>query len=152
MNSDPVLNRISEALDLFNSGQRASARGAFAAIWADIETDGDPFHQCVLAHYMADAQDDPIDELMWDRRALAAAGRMAGRKVNAGEESLGVLSLYPSLHLNLADVLHRTGDDAGARQHLDLARATLDGLADDGYRQMILGGVERLAQRLDAPV
>ena len=35
--SDPVLDRISEALDLFNAGRRAEARAAFTAIWAEIE-------------------------------------------------------------------------------------------------------------------
>ncbi len=66
--SDPVLDRIFEAHSLYNTGRRSEAREAFAAIWSDIEAEGDPFHQCVLSHYMADAQDDPIDELMWDKR------------------------------------------------------------------------------------
>jgi hypothetical protein len=144
--SDSVLDRISEALDLFNAGRRGEARQAFAAIWSEIETDGDAFHQCVLSHYMADAQDDPADELAWDRRALAAANRIA--KERPDTSGLSVLSLYPSLHLNLADVLHRTGDMSGARKHLQLAQQASDALADDGYGQMIRGGIERLAARL----
>lgn len=142
--NDPIMARISEALDQFNAGRRADARAAFAAIWKDIEADGSPFHQCVLAHYMADTQDDPAEELKWDRLALAAADSMA----KMPEPSLTLLSLYPSLHLNLADVLHRTGDNVGARRHVELARATVDALADDGYGQMIRNGIERLAQRL----
>jgi len=144
--SDPFLDRISEALDLFNAGRRGEAREAFAAIWSEIEMDGDAFHQCVLSHYMADAQDEPAEELMWDRRALAAADRIV--KDRPDTSGLSVLSLYPSLHLNLADVLHRTGDIAGARRHLQLARQASDALADDGYGQMIRGGIERLAARL----
>lgn len=147
---DDVMARISEALDQFNAGRRADARLAFAAVWADIEADGSPFHQCILAHYMAGAQDDPLDELKWDRIALAAADSMAKAGAATPEPSLSVLSFYPSLHLNLADALHRTGDDAAARRHLDLARATVDALADDGYGQMVRNGVDRLAQRLAA--
>ncbi len=144
--SDPVLDRIGEALALFNTGRRAEAREAFTTIWAEIETDGDPFHQCVLSHYMADAQDEPADELMWDRRALAAADRIAKQRPDTS--GLSLLSLYPSLHLNLADVMHRTGDLDGARRHLQLAQQSSDALADDGYGQMIRAGIARLAERL----
>ena len=142
---DPVLARISDALDLYNSGRRGEARDAFAAMWAETEA-GDPFHRCVLAHYMADAQDDPAEELAWDRRALEAADQIA--KQRPDEPSLSVLSLYPSLHLNLADVLERTGDHAAARTHLEQARMASDSLADDSYGQMIRHGIERLAVRL----
>jgi tetratricopeptide (TPR) repeat protein len=144
---DPVLARISDALDLYNSGRRAEAREAFNAMWAETEQ-GDPFHRCVLAHYMADAQDDPAEELKWDRRALEAADQIA--KQRPDEPSLSVLSLYPSLHLNLADVLERTGDKAEARKHLEQARIAADSLADDSYGQMIRHGIERLAARLGA--
>lgn len=146
MTQDLVLDRISEALDLFNTGRRAEARAMFAAIWAEIENDGDPFHQCVLSHYMADAQDDLADELAWDRRALDAAGRIGRERPDTA--SLSVLSLYPSLHLNLADVLHRTGDIVGAHKHLQLAQQASDALADDGYGRMIRGGIEALVARL----
>lgn len=144
--SDPVLDRISEALAQFNAGRRAEAREGFAAIWSDIESEGDPFHQCILSHYMADTQDDPAIELQWDRRALAAANRIV--KERPDTSGLSVLSLYPSLHLNLADVLHRTGDSDAARMHLRLAQQTSDALADDGYGQMVRGGIARLAERL----
>ncbi len=147
--TDPVLDRIGEALALYNTGRKSEGREAFAAIWTEIETDGDPFHQCVLAHCMADTQDDPTAELIWDRRALDAANRIGRERPDTA--SLSVLSLYPSLHLNLADVLHRTGDITGARQHLHLAQQSSDALADDGYGQMIRSGIERLAARLSAP-
>ncbi len=144
--SDPVLDRISDALDLFNAGRRSEARDGFAAIWSDIEIDGDPFHQCVLSHYTAGAQDDPHQEVAWNRRALDAANRIGRERPDAA--SLSVLSLYPSLHLNLADALHRTGDIAGALRHVQLARQASDALADDDHGRMIRGGIERLASRL----
>lgn len=145
MIDDPVLARISDALDHYNAGRRAEAREAFARMWEETEA-GDPFHRCILAHYMADAQDDPAEELVWDRRALEAADKLARERPD--EPSLSVLSLYPSLHFNLADVLHRTGDDVAARKHLELARIASDSLADDSYGQMIRHGIERLAARL----
>lgn len=144
--SDPVLNRISEALDLFNAGRRAEARQAFAAIWNDIENDGDPFHQCVLSHYMANAQDEPEAELMWNRRALAAADRIV--KARPDEASLSVLSLYPSLHLNLADALFRAGNIPDASRHVFLARQASDALADDAHGKMVRGAIESLTARI----
>jgi hypothetical protein len=142
-----MLARISDALGLYNSGRRAEAREAFAQLWAEA-SDGDPFHQCVLAHYMADAQDEPLDELEWDRKALAAADRISRERPDAA--SLTVLSLYPSLHLNLADVLHRVGQTEEARKHVKLAQQSTGALAEDAYGQMIRSGVERLAARLAA--
>jgi hypothetical protein len=144
--SDPVLERIFEAVSLFNAGRRSEAREAFTTIWGEIEADGDPFHQCVLSHYMADAQDDPLDELMWDRRALGAADRIVKERPDTA--GLSVLSMYPSLHVNLADVMHRTGDVDGARKHLAMAQAASDALKDDGYGQMIRAGIDRLARKL----
>lgn len=145
--SDPVLERIFEAVGLFNTGRRQEAREAFASIWSEIEAEGDPFHRCVLSHYMADTQDDPLEELAWDKRALAAADRIA--KDRPDVSGLSVLSLYPSLHVNLADVMHRTGDMAGARKHIHLAQQSSDALSDDGYGQMIRAGIARLARLLE---
>ncbi len=146
MTDDPILERISAALDLFNTGHRSEAREAFAAIWSGIGADGDPFHICILSHYMADAQEDVRDEVMWDRRALEAADRMV--KERPDQAGLTVLSFYPSLHLNLADALLRSGEMDAARRHAVMARLACDALADDGYGQMIRNGVARLEARL----
>lgn len=146
---DPILDRIGEALAAFNAGRRAEGRMAFSDIWSEIEgEDGSPFHQCILAHYMADAQDDPKQELLWDRRALTAAERILRESASEEQPSLTGLSLFPSLHLNLADVLHRTGAMEEARSQLAKAQATSHSMDDDGYGQLIRGGIERLAQRL----
>lgn len=144
--ADPVLDRISEALDLFNAGRRGEARSAFAAIWSEIETDGDPFHQCVLSHYMANAQDDPEAELVWNRRALAAADSIVKERPDTA--SLSVLSFYPALHLNLADALFRAGDIPGASRHIALARQASDGLKHDSHGEQVRGAIENLAARL----
>jgi tetratricopeptide (TPR) repeat protein len=144
---DPVLSRISDALGLYNAGRRAEARETFSQLWDELGA-GDPFHQCILAHYMADTQDDPEQELEWDRRALAAADRISRARPDAA--SLTILSLYPSLHLNLGDVLHRTGKLEEARKHVKLAQQSTGALADDAYGEMIRSGIERLATRLEA--
>ena len=56
--------------------------------------------------------------------------------------------MLPSLHLNLADGLLRSGDVAGATRHLEAAIAVSDVLGDDGYGRMIRDGLRRLAGRI----
>ncbi|MFE3789029.1 hypothetical protein [Streptomyces goshikiensis] len=70
---DAVMTRIGQAVILLHAGDREEARNRLGEIWAEIAAEGDSLHRCTLAHYMADAQDDPADELAWDLRALTAA-------------------------------------------------------------------------------
>lgn len=70
---DGVLTRIGQAIMLHRAGDREEARNRLSALWHEIGPQGDAFHRCTLAHYMADTQDDPRDELDWDLRALEAA-------------------------------------------------------------------------------
>src|SRR5690348_12856540 len=80
---DPLLDRIAQAVNLHHGqGRRDAARAAFARLWEEIGGEqGDPLHVCVLAHSMADVRDDAGEELLWDRRALAAAGRLTDERV-----------------------------------------------------------------------
>ncbi|MFJ8695745.1 hypothetical protein [Streptomyces roseolilacinus] len=149
---DEVMTGIGQATMLLHGGDREEARNRFHALWERIGTDGDPLHRCTLAHYMADAQDDPDAELAWDLRALTAAGALGG---DPGEErpalrdtTAALRALYPSLHLNLAaDYLGlRRPDDA--RAHLDRARAASAALGDDGYGAGVRAAIDRLDRRL----
>ncbi|WP_202449685.1 hypothetical protein [Streptomyces sp. SID4917] len=72
------MTRIGQAAMLLHGGDREEARNRFGALWTEIGEAGDPLHRCTLAHYMADTQDDPGDELAWDLRALTAADGMEG--------------------------------------------------------------------------
>lgn len=57
-------------------------------------------------------------------------------------------AFYPSLHLNLGDVYRRLGEWDLARAHLARGLDAVGALGDDGYGQLIKGGLDRLAQRL----
>ncbi|MFG1792781.1 hypothetical protein [Nocardia sp. NPDC049149] len=132
-----------------HQGQRAAARDLFTQIWDDIGGEqGDPLHVCVLAHAMADVQDDVHEELVWDLRALAAADLVTDERVAQAGVTLSVAGLYPSLHLNVGECYRKLGDVGLARKHLQQAQDTIGALADDGYGQLIKGGLERLAQQL----
>ncbi|MFP1629271.1 hypothetical protein ACLB9X_29795 [Streptomyces sp. 5K101] len=147
---DAVMTRIGQAAMLLHGGDREEARHRFASIWAEISDAGDALHRCTLAHYMADAQDDPDDELAWDLRALAAAESLSEERTVRHEQSPAVRALYPSLHLNLAADYIKLRHPEAARAHLDRARAATDALADDGYGHGVRAAIDRLERALDA--
>jgi hypothetical protein len=150
MTTDPTMARIGHGVELHHHrGQRAAARDLFAQIWAEIGGEqGDPLHVCVLAHAMADVQDDVHQELLWDQRALAAADLLTDARAAQAGVTLPVAGLYPSLHLNLSECYRKLGDLGRARKHLQQAQAGIGALGDDEYAQLVKSGMERLAQQL----
>ena len=146
---DEVMIRISQAMERGQRGDPAGARALFLEVWADIGERGDPLHRCALAHAMADVQDDAEAELTWDLRALAAADQLTDERVAAAGVAGSARSFYPSLHLNLADVYRRLGEQAHARAHVASGREVLDALAEDGYRQVVVDALDRVEAQLD---
>ncbi|MBB6437722.1 hypothetical protein HNQ79_004226 [Streptomyces candidus] len=140
-----MTTRIGQTAILLHAGDRQEARSRFGALWAEIGASGDARHRCLLAHYMADAQDDPRDELLWDLRALAAADDAADPVGTGATELRG---FYPSLHLNLATAYAKLGRREAARSHLRSARILCDALADDVYGQGVRAAIGRLDARL----
>ncbi|CAM3937862.1 hypothetical protein KIPE111705_32510 [Kibdelosporangium persicum] len=150
MITDPVITRIGQGVELHHHrGQREAARDLFAQIWDDIGGEqGDPLHVCVLAHSMADVQDDVRQELVWDLRALAAADLVTDERVAQAGVTLSVAGLYPSLYLSVGECYRKLGDLGRAREHLQQARDTIGALGDDEYGQLIRDGLEKLAKQL----
>ena len=146
--SDPTMAEITAAVEVGRAGDPAAARGLLAALWERIGPAGDPLYRCILAHYAADVAGDLQEELRWDERALAAAGEVSDERARALDPSLRIAGFYPSLHLNLADVHRRLGDDAAAHRHLGQAAERVDALPGDGYGAMIRSGIERCGERL----
>lgn len=149
MSEDPTMERISAAITILQSGDRELALRCFSEIWSDLAQATDAFHICVLAHYMADAQDDVHKELEWDLRALAAAQAVTDERAKQYHAELSIKSFFPSLHLNVGDAYFRIGDMERARHHVRAAKANLRDLPDSPLTDMIRGGVARLSLRLD---
>lgn len=146
---DVVMTRIGQAVMLLHGGDREEARNRFGLLWAEIGADGDALHRCTLAHYMADTQDDPADELAWDLRALAAAQVLTDERVAEHGDALAVRAFYPSLYLNLAADYVKLRRPAAARIHLDRARESSGVLAEDGADDGYGGGVRAAIGRLE---
>ncbi|MFF3906092.1 hypothetical protein ACFYZJ_08775 [Streptomyces sp. NPDC001848] len=147
---DAVMTRIGQVVMLHHAGDREEARDRFLGLWAEIGEDGDPLHRCTLAHYLADTQDDPADELAWDLRALSAAEELTEERPADQEGALAAHALYPSLQLNLAADYVKLGRREAARAHLRLARSAVGALGDDGYGDGIRAAIGRLERRLAA--
>lgn len=149
---DATLARINEGVQLHHQqGQRVAARDLFGQLWDEIGGErGDPLHVCVLAHAMADVQDDVHQELVWDQRALASADLLTDARVAEAGVTLPVAGLYPSLHLNLAECYRKLGELGRAREHLQRAEAGIGAVGDGEYGQLIKDGLDRLARQLSS--
>ncbi len=142
--ADEVLISVGAALEAAGRGDCAGARTRLEALWNHVGVDGDPLHRCAIAHTLADTQDNPEDELVWDERALEAAQSVDAERMQLAGMPGSPRSLLPSLQLNLADVLMRLGRLDDAASHVELGEAELDFLPADGYSTMIAGGFERI--------
>jgi hypothetical protein len=149
MSGEETMDRIVSAIGRLHSGDREGAREAFAQIWSAMGEDQDPFHVCVLSHYMADAQDEVSCELEWDLRALEAAERVTNGRAEAHHASLSIESFYPSLHLNAGDCYLRLGNVAKALEHVRAAEATISDLPDSPLGAMTRSGIAGLARRVE---
>ncbi|MCM2391603.1 hypothetical protein [Streptomyces albipurpureus] len=147
---DAVLTRIGQAVMLLHGGDREEARNRFGALWSEIGERGEALHRCTLAHYMADTQDDPGDELAWDLRALAAAEGLGDERSEGQRSALALQVFSPSLHLSLAVDYLKLQHPQAARLHLDRARELVKALADDGYGRRMRTAVEQLERTLPA--
>lgn len=139
---------ITAAISTALGGDRLGGREDLLACW-DALCDGEAAQRCVLAHYLADLEDNHEVEVTWDERALTAYQQVAEPDL----APLGIPSahgLAPSLHLNLGDGYLRQGRLDRARSHLDAGRSAVHHLDSDGYGTMIRQGLERLDARVVA--
>ncbi|MFJ8886611.1 hypothetical protein ACIRJR_24795 [Streptomyces sp. NPDC102402] len=149
---DVVMTRIGQAIMLLHAGDREEARNRFGILWSEIGESGEALHRCTLAHYMADTQDDPGDELAWDLRALTAAeslrGEAAAEPAAEHRDADAVRAFFPSLHLSLAADYLKLQRFGAARVHLDRAWDAVTVLEGDGYGGAVRAGIRRMEQRL----
>lgn len=142
------MNRIMYAVMLCQGGDREGARRHFSELWQEIGSDGDPFHRCTVAHYMADVQDDACEELTWDLRALEAANLLTDERLNQYHADLSIRAFYPSLHLNLATSYFKLRQFKEAREHLCTAQNLTSALPEGEYSQGVRKAINRIANQL----
>lgn len=138
---------VMAAVELGLAGRADEARPHFDALWRSLEAD-DWFHRCVVAHYMADLQVDPLLERNWDRLALDCALRAPPASFDHRIPEITWANFLPSLYLNLAAACERIGDVEAARLHAGDARRSLDDVPRTDLGELTRGAIERLCVRL----
>ena len=146
---DDVMARVTAAVQRGQAGERAAARRELEEMWAEVARGrGDDFHRLVIAHFMADLQDDEREELRWDERALAAVSGVSDERAQQFHESVQVRGFMPSLYLSLADDHRRLGDPDRAHEFLEKARATSDALGEDAYGELVKDALDKVSRAL----
>ena len=147
--TDDVMARVAAAAQRGQAGEKEAARQELESMWAEVDRgEGTGFHRCVIAHFLADLQEDDREELMWDERALAAVDGLSDERVQEFHESLQVRGFMPSLYLSLADDHRRLGNASRAHEFLGKARATSDALGDDAYGELVRGALDKVSRAL----
>lgn len=139
-------NDILAAVGAALGGDPSQGRRDLHRCWSET-TEADHAQRCVLAHYLADLEEDLAAEVAWDEQALAEFAYISDAQL-APVGIATTASLAPSLHLNLGDDYLRQGRPAQARDQLSSGLAALSALPADGYGAMIRQGLADLQDRL----
>lgn len=136
---------IAEVQQAALQGNREQAASRYEQLWAQVEH-GRSLHRIFVAHYMADLQDDPAEELRWDERALHAAAEVTPRDADAA----AVAPLRASLHVGVAGALHKLGRrEEDARRELGAAQQAEQALPEDGYGRLVRSRIDALSAEMN---
>jgi hypothetical protein len=145
--AEPSLQaRIRSAVRQRESGDVAGARASLEELLPAAEA-GSTFDWLFFAHSYADVQHDAAQELRWDLAALDALDHTTEDDVAREGVPGGRAGLLPSLHLNVADVCRRLGDDEQAQRHYERGARHLAALDDDTYGESIREAFRRFGER-----
>ena len=149
----PLLNGLASALGQLATDP-AAGRQALTELWDALDP-GDAPARCILAHFLADAQDGLHDEIAWDEVSLAESAKISDDDLRAIHPAMHVAGFMSSLHLNLADGYRRLGRFEAAGRHLESSLAgngalTGDRPEDVAYRDLMVTGQQRVAAAIEA--
>ncbi len=146
----PAMTRIMDTIVTLQGGDRVGARQAFTEIWKGLVPEGDSLARCVLSHYMADAQDDPNEELRWDLLALEASAGLTDQNMKRFNATLTRAEFLPSLHLNVAADYLKLGDPVRATEHAMQANALAAAMPNTDLARLTRGAIARVLEEAAA--
>ncbi len=127
--NNKIVKLCAEGMAFEGEGKKEEALKIFTQAWAEATTD---FEKFTAAHYVARHQKSVSDKLKWDETALQLALKLNNDTVKG---------TYPSLYLNIAKCYEDLNDFENARINYQLALSFTDQLPDNGYGNMIKGGI-----------
>ncbi len=127
--NNKIVRLCAEGMELEGLGKKEEAFNLFRQAWDEASND---FEKFTSAHYIARHQENIEDKLKWDEAALELA-----LKINDDN----VKGAFPSLYLNIAKCYEDLNDLDNARKSYRLALLHTDLLPDNGYGNMIKGGI-----------
>jgi tetratricopeptide (TPR) repeat protein len=126
-----VVQLCAKGMELEGQGKLAEAAKHFEKAWDDATTD---FEKFTAAHYVARHQKSIADKLKWDKTALTHA-------LNITDES--IKETLPSLYLNIGKCYEDLNHLENAKSNYQAALSFSIYLPDDGYGNMIKGGIDK---------
>jgi hypothetical protein len=131
-----IVKLCAKGMDLEGEGKNEEAAAVFLQAWEQANNGKEKF---TAAHYVARHQPTIADKLTWDKTALELAMKI---------EDDSVKGAYPSLYLNIAKGYEDLEEYEKATENYELALSHSHFLRDDGYGNMIKGGVENGLERI----
>jgi hypothetical protein len=122
-------------------------------LWDSLD-ENDLAGRLVVAHYLADVQEDVAEEVRWDELALTLVDRVTDEDLQALHPTLTVMGFVPSLQLNVADGYRRLGrfEDAAEALRWSIAYNVLlpvELTEQEAYCQMIVDAQQRVGDLLE---
>lgn len=139
MKFDPnnkIVKLCAEGMELEGQGRNNEALKLFQQAWNEATND---FEKFTSAHYVARHQKSIADKLQWDERALQLALTINNETVKGA---------YPSLYLNIGKCYEDLNDFENATKNYELALSFTYLLSDDGYGNLINGGIMNGIERV----
>jgi rifampin ADP-ribosylating transferase len=127
--TNKIVKLCAEGMEREGQGQKKEALNLFQQAWKEASND---FEKLTSAHYLARHQENIEDKLKWDETALQLA-------LNINNDT--VRGFYPSLYLNIGKCYEDLNDSNNARKNYQLALYFAHLLPDNGYGNMIKGGI-----------
>lgn len=132
MQFDPnnnVVKLCAQGMELEGKGKLEEASKHFLQAWSEATND---FEKFTASHYIARCQKSIVDKLKWDETSLQFA-----LKIN----NASVKGAFSSLYLNIAKCYEDLNDVDNAKRNYESALSFAKLLPDNGYGNMIKGGI-----------
>ena len=131
-----VVKLCAQGMDMEGKGKPEEASKLFLQAWNEATND---FEKFTASHYVARHQKSVADKLKWDETALQLALKINNDSAKA---------TFPSLYLNIAKCFEDLNELDNAKKNYELALSFSDSLPDNGYGNMIKGGIKKGIDRV----